>query len=165
MTVMEEGGDNIGNPAGWGNRARQSDANQPPQNNNDGMENAQGSQQQPDMYLSLMDTLTGIVQQQKNQQVQQQQQINMVQTRQVTGITEFKKLSPPSFEGTTDPLVAEKWQVEMKKAFATAKCPNNDNVAYGVYMLQGDAYDWWKGEEHKYEEDLNALIPGCSHLG
>uniref|UniRef100_A0A2N9GS05 RNA-directed DNA polymerase n=1 Tax=Fagus sylvatica TaxID=28930 RepID=A0A2N9GS05_FAGSY len=68
-------------------------------------------------------------------------------------MTEFKRLTPPSFEGSTEPLVAEKWLTEMEKAFRVLKCAEEEKVNYATYMLQGDAYDWWRMEEDKHNHD------------
>ena len=70
-----------------------------------------------------------------------------------SNMTEFKRLSPLSFEGPTKPLVAEKWLIEMEKAFRVLRCAKEENVSYATYMLQGDAYDWWQMEEYKNNRD------------
>ena len=62
---------------------------------------------------------------------------------------EFKRLSPPAFEGTTKPMEAEKWIIEMEKVFRVLECFEGEKVAYAAYMLHGDAYDWWQLEEEK----------------
>ncbi|XP_020258885.1 uncharacterized protein LOC109835317 [Asparagus officinalis] len=61
-----------------------------------------------------------------------------------SGMGEFKKLSPPSFEGTTDPTIAEHWITEMEKVFTYMKCPEEEKVDYAVYMLKDRAYGWWQ---------------------
>jgi hypothetical protein len=68
-------------------------------------------------------------------------------------MTEFKKLTPPSFEGSTEPLVADKWLIEMENAFRMLKSAEEEKVNYATYMLQGDAYDWWRMEEDKHNQD------------
>uniref|UniRef100_A0A2N9G313 RNA-directed DNA polymerase n=1 Tax=Fagus sylvatica TaxID=28930 RepID=A0A2N9G313_FAGSY len=70
-----------------------------------------------------------------------------------SNMAEFKRLTPPSFEGSTEPLVAEKWLTEMEKAFKVLKCAEEEKVNYATYMLQGDAYDWWRMEEDKHNHD------------
>ena len=70
-----------------------------------------------------------------------------------SNMTEFKRFYPPSFEGSTKPLVAEKWLTEMEKAFRVLRCAKEENVSYATYMLQGDAYDWWQMEEYKNNRD------------
>jgi len=62
---------------------------------------------------------------------------------------EFKRLSPPTFEGTTELMEAEKWIIEMEKVLRVLECSEGEKVAYVAYMLHGDAYDWWRLEEDK----------------
>ena len=61
-----------------------------------------------------------------------------------SGMREFKKLSPPSFEGTTDPMIAEHWITEMEKVFIYMRCPEEEKVDYVMYMLKDRAYGWWQ---------------------
>ena len=57
------------------------------------------------------------------------------------GMIEFKRLSPPAFEGTTEPMEAEKWIIKMEKVFKVLECYQGEKVASAAYMLRGDAYD------------------------
>ena len=57
------------------------------------------------------------------------------------GMIEFKRLSSPAFEGTTEPMDEEKWIIEMKKVFRVLECSEGEKVAYATYILRGDAYD------------------------
>uniref|UniRef100_A0A2N9FT08 Reverse transcriptase n=1 Tax=Fagus sylvatica TaxID=28930 RepID=A0A2N9FT08_FAGSY len=90
--------------------------------------------QQPDMF-QLMQTLIGVVQQQTTTG---NNVARMMEQRQGhrSNMTEFKRLTPPSFEGSTEPLVAEKWLTEMEKAFRVLKCAEEEKVNYATYMLQ-----------------------------
>jgi hypothetical protein len=123
-------------------------ANIPENTDGTGVDN-QG--QQPDMF-QLMQTLIGVVQQQTTTG---NNVARMMEQRQGhrSNMTEFKRLTPPSFEGSTEPLVAEKWLTEMEKAFRVLKCAEEEKVNYATYMLQGDAYDWWRMEEDKHNHD------------
>ena len=44
------------------------------------------------------------------------------------GMIEFKKLSPPVFEGTTEPMEAEKWILKMEKLFRVLECFEGEKV-------------------------------------
>ena len=68
-------------------------------------------------------------------------------------MSEFKKLTPPSFEGATDPLEAEKWLAEMGKAFTALGSTDAEKLTYATYMLQGGAYDWWLMVKRQHEQD------------
>uniref|UniRef100_A0A2N9GJY8 RNA-directed DNA polymerase n=1 Tax=Fagus sylvatica TaxID=28930 RepID=A0A2N9GJY8_FAGSY len=107
--------------------------------------------QQPDMF-QLMQTLIRVVQQQTTTR---NNVARMMEQRQGhrSNMTEFKRLTPPSFEGSTEPLVAEKWLTKMEKAFKVLKCAEEEKVNYATYMLQGDTYDWWRMEEDKHNHD------------
>ena len=68
---------------------------------------------------------------------------------------EFKRLSPLVFEGTIEPMEAEKWIIEMEKVFRFLECSEGEKVAYAAYMLRGDAYDWWWLEEENVAKRLS----------
>jgi hypothetical protein len=48
----------------------------------------------------------------------------------------FKAMTPPSFKGESQPLVAESWMREMEKLFRAIKCDEEDKVRLASYMLQ-----------------------------
>lgn len=65
-----------------------------------------------DGMLQLMQTLIKVVQQQQEQQQQQMQQNGVVNGGPRSRIAEFKKLAPPSFEGSADLLKAEQQELQ-----------------------------------------------------
>ncbi|KAJ8621617.1 hypothetical protein MRB53_030146 [Persea americana] len=60
---------------------------------------------------------------------------------------EFKGYDPPSFSGTTDPIVAEAWLREIEKVFKVMKCVEADKVRLATYKIKGSAEHWWEFEE------------------
>ena len=48
----------------------------------------------------------------------------------------FKRMTPPSFKGESDPLLAESWMREIEKIFRAIRCPDEDKVTLATYMLQ-----------------------------
>jgi hypothetical protein len=88
-----------------------------------------------------MQTLIGVIQQQTTTG---NNVARMMEQRQGyrSNMTEFKRLTRPSFEGSTKALVADKWLTEMEKAFRVLKCAEEEKVNYATYMLQGDTYGW-----------------------
>ncbi|MQL89828.1 hypothetical protein Taro_022408 [Colocasia esculenta] len=48
----------------------------------------------------------------------------------------FKRMTPPSFKGESDPLMAKSWLRETEKIFRAIKCPDEDKVTLATYMLQ-----------------------------
>ncbi|MQM06103.1 hypothetical protein Taro_038923 [Colocasia esculenta] len=55
----------------------------------------------------------------------------------------FKRMSPPSFKGESDPLLAESWLREIEKIFRAISCADDDRVTLATYMLQERADVWW----------------------
>ncbi|XP_038985500.1 uncharacterized protein LOC120111712 [Phoenix dactylifera] len=106
------------------------------------------------------------MQQQVQQQLlQQQAQLSQTQPQQGRGeqceqrsnIAEFKRLAPPAFKGTTEPLEADNWLTEMEKAFAVLRCQDDEKILFASYMMQGETFNWWRMLEHKYEQDREPL--------
>ena len=55
----------------------------------------------------------------------------------------FWKQHPLTFEGNTDPLVAEQWMDAITSMFDFMKIEGTDRVACATYMLREDAQIWW----------------------
>ncbi|MQL75344.1 hypothetical protein Taro_007722, partial [Colocasia esculenta] len=55
----------------------------------------------------------------------------------------FNRMTPPSFKGESDPLMAESWLRETEKIFRAIRCPDEDKVTLATYMLQERADVWW----------------------
>ncbi|MQM12434.1 hypothetical protein Taro_045353 [Colocasia esculenta] len=55
----------------------------------------------------------------------------------------FMRMSPPSFKGESDPLLAESWMWEIEKIFRAIRCTEDDKVTLATYMLQERADVWW----------------------
>lgn len=68
----------------------------------------------------------------------------------------FKKLGPPIFQGTTDPLVAEAWLKQVKKIFIAMGSDTDHRVVLTSFSLLGEAYHWWDVRAHL----LNAQLDG-----
>ncbi|MQM06054.1 hypothetical protein Taro_038871, partial [Colocasia esculenta] len=58
----------------------------------------------------------------------------------------FKRMSPPSFKGESDPLLAESWMREIEKIFRAIRCAEDDKVTLATYMLQERADVWWSSQ-------------------
>lgn len=65
---------------------------------------------------------------------------------------DFHRLKPPTFGGTTDPLMIENWIIDMEKCFDIVKCSNTEKVAYATFMLREGAFDWWNAHRKSYPE-------------
>ena len=66
-------------------------------------------------------------------------------------IAEFKRLSPPVFEGSTNPSEVDKWLQEMEKIFELLGSNDEQKVSLASYQLQGSAYDWWLMEKRRVD--------------
>ena len=49
-------------------------------------------------------------------------------------IDEFKKLAPPTFEGSTEPTESLKWLKEIEKIFASMACADQEKVRFATYQ-------------------------------
>ncbi|MQL94806.1 hypothetical protein Taro_027463, partial [Colocasia esculenta] len=58
----------------------------------------------------------------------------------------FKRMTPPSFKGESDPLLAESWMRETEKIFRAIRCPDEDKVTLATYMLQKLLVSAYEGE-------------------
>ncbi|XP_058181226.1 uncharacterized protein LOC131299662 [Rhododendron vialii] len=59
-------------------------------------------------------------------------------------MNEFCKRRPPTFNGDTNPTVAEAWLKEVKVILDTLEITRDrDHVALATYQLKGEARYWW----------------------
>ncbi|XP_058068425.1 uncharacterized protein LOC131217505 [Magnolia sinica] len=68
-------------------------------------------------------------------------------------IEKFKRLKPPTFEGLSDPMEAEKWKKQIEKIFTVLGCDEEQKVTLAVFMLEGEADHWWETIARTIEED------------
>ncbi|XP_058111141.1 uncharacterized protein LOC131254154 [Magnolia sinica] len=55
----------------------------------------------------------------------------------------FQKMRPPTFFGTTDPMVAEHWLKCMLKLMEPLECMDAQKVTLATFALEGEADEWW----------------------
>ncbi|MQL92050.1 hypothetical protein Taro_024669 [Colocasia esculenta] len=80
----------------------------------------------------------------------------------------FKRMSPPSFKGESDPLLVESWMREIEKIFRAIRCVEDDKVTLATYMLQERANVWWSSLLRTRFEDgavETALSEACRQEG
>ena len=58
------------------------------------------------------------------------------------------KLGAVPFSGTLDPTEAESWLESTERVFDLMQCTPEERFDYAVFLLQGDAYSWWKTVPH-----------------
>ena len=57
---------------------------------------------------------------------------------------DFKKLSPPYFSGTSDPIEAEAWIMKIEKLFIVIDCSEEQKKAsYAAFMLDKEEDQLW----------------------
>ena len=61
----------------------------------------------------------------------------------IVNLERFKKLGPPTFQGTTDPMVVEVWLKQMEKIFVDMGCNDYHRVILASFVLQSKADHWW----------------------
>lgn len=54
----------------------------------------------------------------------------------------FKKLGPPMFYETTDPLAPEEWLKHVDKIFVAMECNTYQRVVFASFILRGEADLW-----------------------
>lgn len=64
-------------------------------------------------------------------------------TKRVT-YKEFVACKPTEFNGEVDPLVAQRWVLDMESAFETSHCDPSDEVIYAGNQLRLRGKDWWE---------------------
>ena len=61
-------------------------------------------------------------------------------------LEQFKKLDPPIFRGSINPMVAEAWIKQIEKIFTALGCGEEQKVVFASFVLQGEADHWWESK-------------------
>ena len=69
------------------------------------------------------------------------------------GLSEFRKVTPPSFYRDYNLVLAEKWVMQLEKIFTVMRCMDFRKVVFATYMLEGEAEHWWKGAKTLLESN------------
>ncbi|RVW88277.1 hypothetical protein CK203_038733 [Vitis vinifera] len=57
---------------------------------------------------------------------------------------DFKKLGPPYFSSTSDPMEAEAWIFKIEKFFDVIDCFEEQKASYAAFILDKEANHWWR---------------------
>jgi hypothetical protein len=79
--------------------------------------------------------------QQAQQQPQPQLQVHMPQMLRDKR-AEFKRVHPPIFAHSAEPMDAEDWLRIVERELYTAQCNDREKVMYGLHLLRGAAQSW-----------------------
>lgn len=58
----------------------------------------------------------------------------------------FIKCDPLEFRGSLNLMVSERWISRLEKIFDVLCCSDEERFLLAVFMLRGDADDWWTSE-------------------
>ncbi|XP_026396729.1 uncharacterized protein LOC113291409 [Papaver somniferum] len=79
-------------------------------------------------------------------------------------LEKFIKLKPPVFEGSTDPLVVDKWKEDIDKIFMAMRCTQVQRQQLVVFQLYGEARKWWNNASIGLNLDTLTYIQFCERL-
>ncbi|XP_073001464.1 uncharacterized protein [Typha latifolia] len=69
-------------------------------------------------------------------------------------LNRFMQLKPPLFSGTTDPMEANRWMVDVRKILTAFECPESRQVTFATFLLRGEAEEWWRATERMMPDRL-----------
>ena len=67
----------------------------------------------------------------------------------MVNLERFKKLGPPTFQGTADPMVAEAWLKQMEKIFVAMGCNDDQRVILASFQKSNRTMIWRCKREFK----------------
>ncbi|KAK8957542.1 hypothetical protein KSP39_PZI001124 [Platanthera zijinensis] len=70
-------------------------------------------------------------------------------------ISQFQRLSPPTYDGKADFMVIDDWLISMEEMFSYSGISDDQRVMIAAYQLKGLAKSWWLREKE-------SLVAGCS---
>ena len=73
-------------------------------------------------------------------------------------LREFLRQCPPTFQGSLNPLDADRWIRWVKKVFDGMGVTEDHKVGLAIYLFDGEADHWW--ESVKRRRDIDALAWG-----
>ncbi|KAL2334875.1 hypothetical protein Fmac_016088 [Flemingia macrophylla] len=72
-------------------------------------------------------------------------------TTETQGLIEFRRNKPTQFNGEYGPEKAELWIREIEKIFYAMNCTDKQKITYSVFMLVGEAENWWDNTKRLLE--------------
>ena len=65
-------------------------------------------------------------------------------------LEKFLRFNPPRFHGEPDDIKAGEWVADIEQIFRVVQCGDPERVEYAVFLMKGQARDWWKLVEQKW---------------
>ena len=81
-----------------------------------------------------------------------QREINTPPVSRDRRFTELRKLGATPFTGTLDPAEAKSWLESTERIFDRMMCTPAERFDYTVFLLQEEAYSWWKTVPHSRDQ-------------
>ena len=75
-------------------------------------------------------------------------------TNPTSALEKFRKLDPHTFKGTKDPIKANNWLKELERLFKARKVSDEQRVILAIFVLKGDALEWWSPKKGHMREKL-----------
>ena len=75
------------------------------------------------------------------------------ENRQMVVLREFLRQHPPTFQGSSNPLDADKWIRRVKKICDGMGVANDLRVGLAIYLLEGEADHWWESVKRRRTTD------------
>ena len=80
---------------------------------------------------------------------------NGEENRRMIILLEFLRQSPPTFQGSSNPIDADRWIRWVTKVFDGLGVAEDFKVGLATYLFDGESDHWW--ESVKIRRDINAL--------
>ena len=78
--------------------------------------------------------------------------------------SEFRRLNPPTFEGSVNPITADQWLRTMERMIEVAKVPEEEKVTCVSFMLRGAAEYWWDSIKRIHDEATMQWVEFKEHF-
>ena len=75
-------------------------------------------------------------------------------TNPTSALEKFRKLDPPTFKSTKDPIEADNWLKEIERLFRAMEVSDGQRVILAVFVLKGDALEWWESIERTHGREV-----------
>lgn len=71
------------------------------------------------------------------------------ESRAISAMREFRRMTPPVFKGEPDPIAADSWLSKISKTLDTLQITEDDlRVSFAAYQLEDAAALWWESIEN-----------------
>ena len=75
-------------------------------------------------------------------------------TNPTSALEKFRKLDPPIFKGTKDPIETDNWLKEIERLFRAIEVSDEQQVILAIFVLKGDALEWWESTKRTHGREV-----------